>query len=280
MNPGTNKLMKTMNSEVRINSSNVEKFTNNPIEMARKYRAIFEISENFEFIAPNVQAIKSDRIVMDKVENISSIRNYYLNRNLIEMEEILFNCGKILYRIHENLSTKYSNKWVPTDFFNKMICQYLSIDQATLNHIPITALHNDFSFANLFVVDGRTDQICVIDPCPNFGSTFAMWTCGPSYLDLGKLMSCLEGQISIQYQYRRPTARQIVKMQRAVLEGYEMHGPAVDRKWLHAFAYATAAVQLERGRHPLIAYLRRRALYNGAVGNFPWKKKLFYIDGV
>ena len=69
--------------------------------------------------------------------------------------------------------------------------------------MPTVCLHGDFSFANVLFreTEKAEPEIVIIDPCANGGSTHHDWEAGPIYVDLGKFLSCLEGQVPISRQF-------------------------------------------------------------------------------
>jgi hypothetical protein len=259
------------NSRVRIFDNRVEKYTYTPSELARKYAAIQTIGRDFGFIAPKVLDIKKDRIILERLHGIRSLQKVYLDGDIAKLTIYIRHAGKVLGQIHSQLNSNRSAFWKPEETFIRDIFQYYgSIPYfQSLKH---ASLHCDYSFANVFV-DSSSEELIVIDPCPNFASTHQIWTQGPIYLDIGKMLSCLEGQIPPWHLYRRLSSYDTVKLQHAFLDAYSETASAPDVAVAHAFAYATAASQFRR-RFGYLGVVHRTALYNQLVGNFPLRIKL------
>lgn len=266
-------MVKASNSLVIIHDDFVEKFSKDPQGLAIKYSEVHRISSEFSFVAPRVLDVMADRVILDRLKNIVPISEFYIQHSSNVIDHLAQEAGAVLARLHEGFRTDLAVPWVPTDRFDYHVRDYLGYapDYHTL---PTSVLHCDYSFANIFVQCLEAPRIAVIDPCANFGSTFADWTSGPIHIDLGKMLSCFEGQIPARRQLQRPCRRRIAAMQRTFLDGYEeVSGTQVDVATAHAFAYAVACVQFHR-RFGALGHLHATFLYNRLRGNYPIARRL------
>jgi hypothetical protein len=123
------------------------------------------------------------------------------------------------------------------------------------------------------VFECEDQKLGILDPCPNFGTTFDEWEIGPIYIDIGKMLSCLEGQVPFGDRARIPSKEVIWMLQSRFLEGYCSQGVGVDIGLAHAFAYAVSRAQFLK-RFPTVGAFRHRFLYNRFRQNYPLKRKM------
>lgn len=252
-------------------SDRVEKYGPAPQAMARKYAAIERVGRDCGFVAPKVLAVNDDHIVLERLDGIVSLRHLYMSNRNDELNVAVRTSGGILAHIHRCLQAESAALWqAPADFRRDLLRFYPEFPHSSL---PRAILHCDFSFANIFVLPSSPTKLAVIDPCPNFASTHDVWTDGPVYLDIGKMLSCLEGQVAARHQLRRPSPARVNELQNIFLEAYAANGSPVDRRVAHAFAFATASCQFRR-RFGILGALHRIALYSRLRGNFPLDRKL------
>jgi hypothetical protein len=138
-------------------------------------------------------------------------------------------------------------------------------------------LHGDYSFANVFITTDARHQTVIIDPCANGGSTFNDWTQGPVYLDIGKMLACLEGQVSILNQVKRPSVGRVNLLQQQFVDSYQSVGSQIDIGLAHSFAYAAASAQYCR-RYGRAGSIHQAILYNRFRRNFPLHRKLGVVE--
>jgi hypothetical protein len=259
------------NSNVEIHHDRVTKTTATPSETARKYEELHRASLSSNFTSPRVISIDKTFITLERLDGLSPIYHQYISsktahRSSHSAVDLFNQVGRILGDLHTLLPSEGSHHWAPPPSFEATLSKKLgrSVDLAT---IPRAPLHADYSFANLFIQDSNPRRIVVLDPCANFGSTFHDRTVGPVYLDIGKMLACLEGQVKPKLQLSLPTRQVRVTLQKAFLKGYEARVSfAVDRRLAHAFAYATVSAQFAR-RGPIISKILLTGLYNGIKGN-------------
>jgi len=259
------------NSLVRIRDNHIEKYTSDPAKTARKYTAVHEVARAFGFVAPQVYDTYPDHIVLERIHDIVSLREMYLGAEPDLLDTAVSRAGEVLARLHANLPRVEGVVWSPSPRFVADLRRYDSCE-IDISALPNSTLHGDFSFANVFIGKSHSDQIVVIDPCPNFGSTFDEWAVAPVYVDIGKMLACLEGQVSLRYLHRRPSTARVEQLKDCFLTAYEGSGPKLDRYVANAFAFAVASAQFHR-RFGLLSEVHRTVLYNRIRGNFPGARK-------
>lgn len=265
--------MLTRNSLVRVLSDRVEKYTAAPHEMARKYCAVQRVAEHHGFVAPGVLEVREDHIVLELLSGIRPLKDLYLSSQHTDLEAAVQRAGEVLGHLHRELDGAAAQPWTPSRSFEEDVRRY-SPAAPEFAALPQCVLHGDYSFANVFV--GASPQvIAVIDPCPNYGSTHEVWTRGPIYLDIGKMLSCLEGQVPARDQFRKPSRSRINELQEIFVRGYGLTAgtASVDAEVAHAFAFATASGQFRR-RFGSLGVMRRSALYSRLRGNYPAHRKM------
>jgi hypothetical protein len=259
------------NSNVEIHHDRVTKTTATPAETARKYAELHSVSAISNFTSPRVIEVGETFIAMERLDGLSPLSRHYLDAKSASglnqaTTDLFYQIGRILADLHRALPPHQSHPWVPPPSFELDLAKVLGrpVDLSTIPHAP---LHADYSFANLFVQRSDLRRIVVLDPCANFGSTFYDRTVGPIYLDIGKMLACLEGQVKPVNQLALPTRQMRVGLQDAFLQGYEHTASfRLDRTLAHAFAYATASAQFAR-RGPIVSKVLLLGLYNRLKGN-------------
>lgn len=245
----------------------------NAMQVAAKYDAVHHIALEKSFIAPRVLGI-SDSITLEKLNNIISLRDIYIDCHLSRdaagnSRDLIRRAGEVLGHLHAFMPTT-TNEWVASKQFCTALKRYgwenwdAQLDRATL--------HGDYSFANVFV-EQTTGKIAVIDPCPNGSSSFLPWECGPIYVDIGKFLACLEGQVPLRNQVSLSRKRCNL-LQKDFIDGYQCaSGKLIDLPTAFAFAYGTAKAQF-LNRHNNLGQVKAAFLYNRLRRNFPLTKKL------
>jgi streptomycin 6-kinase len=264
-------LMVTGNSRVEVFADHVEKYTADPASTARKYAAVHDIARLHGFLAPRVLDVRPDRVLLERMRDMQSLRELYVAGDSAALDAVVARAGEILALLHDNLPKADGIDWSPPPGFLDLAQRYLGrpVDMFAL---PRATLHGDYSFANVLVTRQPPQSVVIIDPCPNFGSTFDEWTVAPVYIDVGKMLACLEGQIPIRRQHRRRSSARIAELQDKFIHAYEGSGRILDSDIAHAFAYAVASAQFYR-RYGRLSAFHRFALYNRFRGNFPLSRK-------
>jgi hypothetical protein len=238
--------------------------------MARKYSAVHDIAVANGFLAPKVLKVRSGSVILERLGDMQPLEGLYLAKNP-RIEQVITRAGEVLALLHNNLPRGGTSHWLPPPGFLNQMKRYLgrNLDVAAL---PEASLHGDYSFANVWITRDDPRSIAILDPCANFGSTFDDWTVGPIYVDIGKMLACLEGQVSLRRQHRRPSSVRINELQRRFIEGYGRFRARPDVETAHAFAFAVSSAQFYR-RFGRASAIRSFALYNRFKGNFPSYRK-------
>ena len=263
--------MAIRNSRVQVFEDRVEKFTETPAAMARKYDAVQAIAAANGFRAPRVLKVGPDRVVLERITDMEPLENLYVGGDREALSGAIRRAGEVLALLHSKLPSNDTAEWPAPERIVGAVRRYLGRD-ADLSRLPRATLHCDYSFANVWVTRGSPRSIVIIDPCANFGSTFDDWTAAPVYVDIGKMLACLEGQIPLRRQHLRPSPARVNELQHQFIEGYERFGPKLDVEIAHAFAFAVSSAQFYR-RFGRLSALHRFALYNRFRGNYPAARK-------
>ena len=263
--------MVVRNSRVHIFEDRVEKFTGTPAELARKYAAVHEVAAANGFRAPQVLNVRPDRVVLERLTDMEPLESLYVEGDRQTLARAIHRAGEVLALLHADLPSSNAAEWSAPQRILGAVRRYLGRD-VDISQLPHATLHGDYSFANVWFTRGSSQSIVIIDPCANFGSTFDDWTVAPVYVDVGKMLACLEGQIPLRRQHLRPSPSRVNELQRHFIEGYERFGPKLDVEMAHAFAFAVSSAQFYR-RFGRLSALHRFALYNRFRGNFPASRK-------
>jgi hypothetical protein len=260
------------NSIVKILKDVVLKYADNPEDVARKYSEVYRIGVENGFVAPRVLDFCEDHVVLERIHDIRPIRDFYVGRDPVALGQAVRRSGEVLGHLHVNLPGEGAARWSCPPEFDHSLRLYAG-HKLDVNQLPHAVLHGDYSFANIFAVANDPTRIAVIDPCANFGSTFFDWTWGPTVLDVGKMLACLEGQVPARFHLRKPSPKQINALQRSFVEAYRGAGVELDMEAAYAFAYATVVAQFRR-RFGALGRMRSTVLYNRMRRNFPLDRKM------
>jgi hypothetical protein len=267
---------KQMNSSVYIYQDRVEKTTDKDVRlMARKYAAIYELSLKHGFRAPKVLAIDLRRrtLVIERIHDIHCFKDVYSECHAypdraLDLFPVFFRAGAVLATIHEKLRPlECAASWQADESFARRLALYVGTQSAD-SESPSVCLHGDFGFPNLhlaFTPDGR-QEIVVLDPCGNKSSTHSDWEIGPAYVDIGKFLACLEGQVGLRRQLflRRAIS---CETQLAFVRGYEsVSGTPINMGLAFAYAYAVAGAQFD------LSYRNAGKLAMFLLFNRHWKR--------
>lgn len=233
-----------------------------------KYQAVWAVAQASGFSAPAVTRVFEGGVEMERLKGIRSLRGPFLAYQRGSSHDLFAQAGEALGRLHAGLPAAGPAWAAPMEFETALRRYGWAEDWRAL---PTATLHGDYSFSNVQVMpDGG---LAVIDPCPNHASTFEVWETGPIYVDIGKFLSCLEGQVPPLQMLQTSPVRN-GRLQEIFLKAYEEATESpLDRAAAHAFAYAAAAVQFRR-RGKLRGAIKTSALYNRLRRNFPLPVKL------
>lgn len=237
-------------NDVLILKSAVQKFTAQPIEMARKYDFMHRMGVKAGFTAPAVLEVRADSIIIEKKEIINTLRDIYILYNdgkyTTSIEGYYFKAGAVLASVHSEPNAGLK-KWKPSQYLNRKLPPHIQFPAGQGDQLgDLVVLHGDYSFTNVCISrEHGQSELCIIDPCPNGGSTFNMFEQGPRYVDIGIFVACLWGQIPIWHALRMRKGVS-TKLTDAFLRGYEVTaGISLDRELVSNFAYAAVSAQFE-----------------------------------
>jgi|GEM_PF-3990402 len=237
--------------DVAITTINVLKKTEFPELMANKYNAVASAVLPAGFEAP--KAIATTNGIKIELKQISvPLRDLFIDhcrgKNQEIAERLFRDAGVALAKIH-SLPTGEAEDWWVSPFLRRRLSRLNSPHAPDAPHFSAddnVFIHGDYSYTNLYACSsGDTIRLCIIDPCPNGGSTFGICERGPRYLDLGMLVSCLWGQLPLGslLAFRRSSAEKLISI---FLEGYsDACGVFIQRDLLYIYAEAVAAAQFE-----------------------------------
>ena len=270
---------------VTLYRDRVEKYTDTPQAMAAKYDALHRLAARHGFVSPRVLGVGKASIMLERIADIHSVRDVYLNFNHgigdADRQQALFRrIGEILALFHREMPVADAQPWMADAFIARRLRRYYgrSVD---VDRLPRATLHGDFGFSNVFIQgdDLERPTVVILDPCGNGGITRADWLFGPVHIDIGEMLSCLEGRIPFRQQtgLRRDCTQML---QAAFIGGYaDVSGMDVDAGVAHAFAYSTAAAQF-RFRFGRFGALFTGALYNRYwKANFPLGRRSGFVEG-
>jgi hypothetical protein len=184
------------------------------------------------------------------------------------MHDLMAQAGAVLARIHRRLRIPAREQWQPGDDFRADLerCGF-SVESLSAN--PTVPLHGDFCPQNIGYRMERNRVVpVVIDPSPDFVSTFHPWVHGPAYIDVGLFLSCLEGRVSFRHYPRIKWAR-IPELKEIFLASYNKCAERpVDPRLAEAVSYCIARRYFRlRFRVTPLAHGAAWLLYNRFKGN-------------
>jgi hypothetical protein len=273
------------NSKIVLGDRYVHKIVSTDIiETAEKYRALESISTICGFIAPHLEAVNvtSHQLTFTRLQHIHCVRELYLfamrsDAGMADAENVFYKTGEILSKIHNNLPRYSASKeWVGPREFDVALAQYGYSGSSAASADEVVPLHGDFGFANVFYKMEATHdpRIVVIDPCGDNYTTSYSWCHGSRYIDIAKMILCLEGKISLlgQFKLRR---RVVCRLQKAFLRGYQSaSGVLIEQDRCFAFAYAIAVCYFKK-KHSFFPSAYVQVIYNAILNsNFPLSLKI------
>jgi hypothetical protein len=219
-----------------------------------KSKHIFELSKKLPFIFPEPLEKNGDNYI--KFQNVKaekSIREEYISfmRGMTGEQEVyaLFErVGAVLAKLHNNMVLCDKKHWFPPEPFIKAMkkCGVSDIDSYT-RRLPESYMHCDFGFSNISVnqKNGKKD-IVIYDASPNNFTTFATNYLGPVYIDIGNMISCLNGLVPVR-NYFFMKWNKLPALKTAFLNGYQDNtSNEIDIDWVDKFSYATAHCYFEK----------------------------------
>ncbi len=212
-----------------------------------KSRHIFDLSKKLAFIFPEPLEKNGNTVKFENIKSEKSIREEYIAfmKDLIKERDavsLFERVGGVLATLHNSMMLNERNYWFPSEPFIKAMrkCGVNDIDSYT-RRLPMTYMHCDFGFSNISVnnINGE-NNIVIYDASPNNFTTFRTSNLGPIYIDIGNMISCLNGLVPV-WNYFHMKWNKLPALKEAFLKGYRDKSECdVDMSWADKFSYATA----------------------------------------
>lgn len=254
----------------------VKKYSGDLITEYNKAYKLWDISKNYNFISPKPVSLNNDNntINYEIVHFDESIRNIYLQcmkskYQLPEESYLLEKTGEILGIIHTNLKLDTKHLWnmpkiyLPNQDNKSYDAEYLS------KNYPCAFLHGDFCFTNVFYKKIKNDiKIIIVDPSPNYQSTFYADTYGPVYIDVGRILMNLNGTVKMQ-DYPFIKWHHLKEVKNLFISGYQkINGINFNEKIANIFSYGEALNYYSiRFTNKIYTKLIMKILFNKFKGN-------------
>ena len=267
--------------KIVISKNRVSKVVDELADATSKYAAVHRLSVKFGFRAPAVLSYETatKTLNLERLFHLTSLREVYLeamtSKNFVEADGCFFEAGKVLSILHANLENEEVVAWRAPQSFLRNLRRY-GLEAGPESKWQNAIIHGDFGYSNIFLNSDK--HTVVLDPSPDGIVTKHHWESGPVYIDLGRMLACLEGAalpllqtISLNYAIVR-------RVQSAFLDGYRSVSK-FDLDHATAFAFGYAIVREQSKQAKWIASVTKPALrYNRMVRrNFPLSRKLkFY----
>jgi hypothetical protein len=250
----------------------IKKYSGDLITEYNKAYNLWDISKNYNFIAPEPISInhEDNTISYELIQYDESIRDIYIQcmkskYQLPEESYLLEKTGEILGIIHTNLKLDTKHLWnipeiyLPDQFNKSYDAEYF------LKKYPCAFLHCDFCFTNVYCKKNKNDiQIIILDPSPNYQSTFYADTYGPVYIDIGRFLMHINGTINIKH-YPFITWHHLKELKNLFISGYQkITRVNIDEKIANIFSYGEALnyYSIRFNNNKIITYLIMKLLYN------------------
>ena len=229
-----------------------------------KASALYELSGREGFSAPRPLRVdqETNTIVYAALTDLQSIRDVYLDYVCGAVDDqaainTFFESGRVLAAIHRELQLSNARRWESPERFSSS-----GETGDRFEMLPMAFLHGDYGFANVFVGESDTDLI-VLDASPNYFVTFSTNCYGPVYLDIGNMLSCMDGLVPWAKHLKMQLAR-VRTLESAFVSGYESDNELLlDKSLLTQFTEATSLTYLEyRLRSKILGRIGYSILYN------------------
>ncbi len=263
--------------DVRLEAGKVIKVFNKDLELeARKHQQLAQLARLHGFCVPELLA-QDDPIgtlAYEYIAQLNSCREQYLDyatrgpdsRRDAWQEALFAKIGRVLAIIHRELNLEPQASWQAPPTFDRVVRELAGTDsRELLAQSPQATLHGDFGFSNVCTTQQEPQRLVVIDPSPNFYSSFVCNERASVYLDIGKFSVCLRGLVPRRDFFRLRRSR-MEKLSQLFLGGYAQEaGWEIDTTILGIVERAHVACKL-RYEMP-----RRWARMAASIMLFGWK---------
>lgn len=254
-------------NDVLIYDDIVVKKTSAPNQMALKYNLVAAAVAPCGARGPKAWVASDKAVYIEKLNISITIKDllisYSKEKNKINIERIFENCGSALFAIHQ-IEHPDSTNWEPPQFIKTTMCSELNkIEKSALppdDKYYYGLLHGDYSINNV-VIESNNGQmtLCILDPCPNGGSTHGLMERGPIYIDIGLFVAGLWGQLPLKNAIflRHQTCEILIS---CFIRGYERSsGLKLNQHLVEVFAKSMVGAQFE-SRFGMLGSIRTLAL--------------------
>lgn len=232
----------------------VKVYPNQIHEELIKHQKIFEISLKNGFLFPKIISFctSESRIDFELIKNASSLRDLYFENNKKSNKQnilnLFFQSGKALACIHKELKYEKKRDWNSKNFSCKLKKHEDSLQ------IPHAILHGDYTASNILVT--ASEEIVIIDPSPNFHSTFSPFEYAPIYVDIGNFLSGIEGLFP--YKKFFIIKKEYIKLcKSSFIKGYESeYGEKLNFRLIKTYTKYCAKNYLEKKNNLIIYYIK------------------------
>ena len=249
-------------------------YTDVAVEL-EKAEALRRLAERQSFVVPRVidASLEHGVIRFEYLPGLQSIRELYLaacrsRLRAAVAEEAFREAGRALACIHAELKLDGTATWqAPAALIEALRREGESTQLLSACGTEPVTLHGDYGFANVFVTGDDSRRIVVLDPSANGFTTFASNERGPRFVDLGNMVSCLQGLVPVRHYPSMDWSR-AASLVESFLTGYESGARLrVPRAEICSMGRATASVYLEyRCRSKIERALARRLFYIASKG--------------
>lgn len=272
--------MKVKNSQITVFHDRIEKKipSDLPIDLVlEKHRQLVSIGCKAGFRAPVVVDFTNSRIIFEKLElgdSLSSIYRESLVSNSLEQRSLTYSqsIGHILALLHSNWSLPRKQPCEVTDGFEKNVGKLT--DQSTLKVCSDRVfLHGDFALNNIFT-DGSV--LTVLDPMPNYATSFSIAEYGSRYMDIGMHLNSIHRQIGYRSMLQYSRAH-LHSLKDEFVKSYEVtSGLKLDAGFAYAVAFATDKAMADR---TVSSYSKRkvRSLRSWLVAKSEIKRRARFV---
>ena len=267
-----------MQSDVIIESDKVTKiYSSDASNEYEKAIQLHELSKINGFCYPQPSSPgDNERIEFRKILNIKSIRHKYLDYMKKEVDkegvkQLFSKAGEVLAIIHNDLQLNCNENWQPSNTFIWAM-EKLGVESELLfkKELPFAYMHCDYGFSNIHYIEKQntSTELVVLDSSPNKFVTFRTDVVGPVYIDIGNMLSCIEGLVPIS-NYPFMKWKLLPEIKKYFLDGYRaVFKSPISNEWAEKFSYATAQCYLVK-KYPwkIAQSLALKLLYNRYKGN-------------
>lgn len=243
-----------------------------------KYKQLDNIASPSGFIAPEIiDTNESNRSITFKfIDDLYSTRIPYITHmeyfNKNDNSELFYDIGSLLAIIHKELKLPNNEPWAACKVFDTVMSEYYGADyKNVLNETMHANIHCDFGFSNVnYKETNGKIEIIILDPCPNYVTTFHPFAFASVYIDIAGFSACLDGLLPIKY-YTKLDWRKLPNLKEAFFSGYEENSNLkIDRHLLGCISFATVHSYFQNRYGYGVRTLAARSLvYNRIKQNIP-----------